>query len=132
MQKTQNLRNCPMNSGRFMAKSGQCQRIKPSRSHEEAVIEELREDPDFAGAYLHGVLEDGNHKEVLTAIRCLAASVNAIAALNLAMSATTRASSPAGSQKRQSAVEVASIQLDPFDPFDIWRASTENSQGVTR
>ena len=44
----------------------------PSRSHEEAVIEDLRSDPEFAAGYLNSVLEDGDQQELMTALRRVA------------------------------------------------------------
>ena len=40
-----------------------------SRSHEEATIEELRDDPEYAAEYLNAVLEDGEQQELLLALR---------------------------------------------------------------
>jgi probable addiction module antidote protein len=45
---------------------------EPSRSHEEATIEELREDPEYAAEYLNAVLEDGDQQELLVALRRVA------------------------------------------------------------
>jgi len=44
----------------------------PHRSHEEATIESLRKDPQFAAEYLNTILEDGDQQELLTALRYLA------------------------------------------------------------
>lgn len=44
----------------------------PHRSHEEATIESLRKDPQFAAEYLNAILEDGDQQELLTALRYLA------------------------------------------------------------
>lgn len=46
--------------------------IAPSRPHEEAVIEELRSDPEYAAGYLNAVLEDGDQQELMTALRRVA------------------------------------------------------------
>ena len=40
-----------------------------SRSHEEATIQEFRDSPEEATAYLNAVLGDGDQKEVLLALR---------------------------------------------------------------
>jgi probable addiction module antidote protein len=40
-----------------------------SRSHEEATVESLRKDPVFAAEYLNSILEDGDQKELLLALR---------------------------------------------------------------
>jgi len=46
--------------------------IPPSRSHEEAFIEEMRDDPAFAAEYLNAVLEDGDQQELMTTLRQIA------------------------------------------------------------
>jgi len=38
---------------------------KASISHDEAVVAELRENPDFAAEYLRAVLEDSDEPEVV-------------------------------------------------------------------
>ena len=40
-----------------------------SRSHEEATVESFRKDPEFAAEYLSSVLEDGDQKELMLALR---------------------------------------------------------------
>ena len=40
-----------------------------SRSHEEATIQEFKDSPHEAAAYLSAVLEDGDQEEVLLALR---------------------------------------------------------------
>ena len=40
-----------------------------SVSHEEATIQEFKDNPQDAAAYLSAVLEDGDHEEVLLALR---------------------------------------------------------------
>lgn len=46
---------------------------RASRSHEEAIIRRLRNDPDFAAEYLKAALEDGDDPRVLLlALRHLA------------------------------------------------------------
>ena len=44
----------------------------PSWSHEEATIESLRRDPQFAAEYLNAILADGDQQELLMALRYLA------------------------------------------------------------
>lgn len=44
----------------------------PYRSHEEATIASLRDDPDFAAEYLNAVLEDGDQQKLLLALRRMA------------------------------------------------------------
>jgi probable addiction module antidote protein len=51
------------------------------RSHEEATIESLRKDPQFAAAYLTTILEDGDQQELLTALRYLAKAFGSAAQL---------------------------------------------------
>ncbi len=45
--------------------------VAASRDHEQATIESLRNDPDFAAAYLDAVLDDGDQQEFLLALRRL-------------------------------------------------------------
>ena len=40
-----------------------------SRSHEGATVESFRKDPTFAAEYLNSVLEDGDQKELMLALR---------------------------------------------------------------
>lgn len=40
-----------------------------SRGHEEATVESFRKDPAFAAEYLNSVLEDGDQKELMLALR---------------------------------------------------------------
>jgi probable addiction module antidote protein len=40
-----------------------------SRSHEEATVESFRKDPALAAEYLNAVLEDGDQKELMLALR---------------------------------------------------------------
>jgi len=40
-----------------------------SRSHEDATIESFRKDPAFAAEYLNSILEDGDQKELMLALR---------------------------------------------------------------
>jgi probable addiction module antidote protein len=46
-------------------------KVPASRDHEDATIETLRSDPEFAAAYLDAVLEDGDQEEFLLALRRL-------------------------------------------------------------
>jgi probable addiction module antidote protein len=39
------------------------------RSHEDATIESLRKDPAFAAEYLNSILEDGDQKKLMLALR---------------------------------------------------------------
>lgn len=46
--------------------------MKPFISHDEAVCESFRKDPELAAEFLNTVLEDGNQQEILTAIKLVA------------------------------------------------------------
>jgi DNA-binding phage protein len=39
------------------------------RSHEEATVESFRKDPIYAAEYLNPILEDGDQKELMLALR---------------------------------------------------------------
>ena len=55
-------------------------RTKASISHDEAMIRQLREDPDFAAEYLRAALEDGDEPRVLLmALRRIAEARGGIA-----------------------------------------------------
>jgi len=45
---------------------------RASRPHEEALIEELRNDPEYTAGYLNAVLQDGDQQELMTALRRVA------------------------------------------------------------
>jgi len=44
----------------------------PYRGHDEATIASFRDDPEFAAEYLNEVLEDGDQRELLLALRRMA------------------------------------------------------------
>ena len=44
----------------------------PYRNHDEATMTSFREDPEFAAEYLNAVLEDGDQRELLLALRRMA------------------------------------------------------------
>ena len=44
----------------------------PYRSHDEATMASFRDDPEFAAEYLNAVLEDGDQRELLIALRRMA------------------------------------------------------------
>ena len=44
----------------------------PYRSHDEATIASFRDDPEFAADYLNAILEDGDQRELLLALRRMA------------------------------------------------------------
>jgi probable addiction module antidote protein len=52
-----------------------------SRSHEEATVASLSDDPNFAAEYLNAVLQDGDQEEVLTALRRMADAFGGVGAL---------------------------------------------------
>ncbi len=54
---------------------------KPSRPHEEELVESLRKDPQFATEYLNSVLEDGDQKEVMLAMRRIAEAFGGVSEL---------------------------------------------------
>jgi probable addiction module antidote protein len=47
---------------------------KPYISHEEAIVESFKKDPDYAAAYLNAVLEDGDQEELMLALRRVASA----------------------------------------------------------
>lgn len=49
-----------------------------SVSHEDATIQELKDNPQEAAAYLSAVLEDGDQKEVMLALRRIAAAFGGV------------------------------------------------------
>ena len=46
----------------------------PYCSHEEAAIENFKNNPQFAADYLNAVLEDGNQEELMLALRRIASA----------------------------------------------------------
>lgn len=52
-----------------------------SRDHDEATVNSLRRDPEFAAEYLTAVLADGNASELLLALRRLADAQGGVPAL---------------------------------------------------
>lgn len=73
---------------------------KRSRTHEEAVVESLRRDPDYAAEYLSALLEDGDQEELMLGLRRLAEAFGGVPqiAKDAALNATTlyRTLSPQG------------------------------------
>lgn len=72
----------------------------PSRSHEQASIEALRADPEYAAAFLSAVLEDGDQQEVMMAMRRMTQAFGGVSKLaeQTELNATTlyRTLSPQG------------------------------------
>ena len=56
--------------------------IPPSRSDEEAVIEELRDDPEYAAEYLNLILEEGNQQELKRALWRIAQAFGGVSELD--------------------------------------------------
>jgi probable addiction module antidote protein len=54
---------------------------KPYIPHNEAAVEMLREDPQFAVEYLNAVLEGGNQKELMLALRRIAEAFGGVSKL---------------------------------------------------
>jgi probable addiction module antidote protein len=76
------------------------------RSHEDATIESFRKDPGFAAEYLDSVLEDGDQKELLVALRRLSEAFGGVSRLavdaNLNPTSLYRALSPRGNPELRS------------------------------
>ena len=75
-------------------------KVPPSSDHNLLVVEMFREDPEFAAEYLNQVLEDGNHEELLLAMRRIAEAFGGITTLakraNLHAKTLYRTLSPQG------------------------------------
>lgn len=81
-------------------------RMPRHRSHEEATIESLQNDPQFAAEYLNAILEDGDQQELLTALRYLARAFGGVSRLaeqaELNATALYRTLSPRGNPELKS------------------------------
>lgn len=79
---------------------------KPYVTHEEATIESFRSDPKFAAEYLNAVLEDGEEKELMLALRRMADAFGGVSKLadEAKLNATTlyRTLSPQGNPELKS------------------------------
>jgi probable addiction module antidote protein len=53
-------------------------KAKPSRSHEQATLQSLRDDPAFAAQYLNDVLEDGDEQELMISMRRIADAMGGV------------------------------------------------------
>ena len=77
-----------------------------SRSHEEATVESLRNDPQFAAEYLNAILEDGEQEELMVALRRLSKAFGGVKKLaaDAELNATTlyRTLSPKGNPELKS------------------------------
>ncbi len=78
----------------------------PHRDHDEMVVEMFREDPEFAAEYLNQVLEDGDQKELMLALRRIAEAFGGVAQLakktNLHAKTLYRTLSPQGNPELKS------------------------------
>ena len=78
----------------------------PHSDHHVMVVEMLREDPEFAAEYLNGVLEDGDQKELLLAMRRIAEAFGGVGELarrtNLHAKTLYRTLSPQGNPELKS------------------------------
>ena len=78
----------------------------PHSDHQAMVVEMLREDPEFAAEYLNGVLEDGDQKELLLAMRRIAEAFGGVGELakrtNLHAKTLYRTLSPQGNPELKS------------------------------
>lgn len=74
--------------------------------HDVMVVEMFREDPEFAAEYLNGVLEDGDQKELLLAMRRIAEAFGGVGELakrtNLHAKTLYRTLSPQGNPELKS------------------------------
>ncbi len=81
-------------------------RAGATRSHSEATIASFRRDPPFAAEYLNAVLEDGDHEELLIALRYMAKAFGGVSAVarKAELNATTlyRTLSPKGNPELRS------------------------------
>lgn len=90
-----------------MTKANTTTRKHPtSVSHEEVTIRMFRDDPEFAAEYLNQVLEDGDQKELLVAMRRIAEAFGGVAELarrtNLHAKTLYRTLSPHGNPELKS------------------------------
>ena len=90
-----------------MTKANTTTRKHPtSVSHEVVTIRMFRDDPEFAAEYLNQVLEDGDQKELLVAMRRIAEAFGGVAELarrtNLHAKTLYRTLSPQGNPELKS------------------------------
>jgi len=81
-------------------------KLVASRSHEEATIESFRKDAAFAAEYLNSVLEDGDQKELMLALRRMSEAFGGVSKLaaeaNLNVNTLYRTLSPKGNPELKS------------------------------
>lgn len=81
-----------------------------SRSHEEAVIELLKNDIEFTATYLDNVLSDGDQEELMTALRRVAIAKGGVQQIanNASLNPTTiyKTLSPKGNPELKSFVSI--------------------------
>jgi probable addiction module antidote protein len=97
---------------RFQTKDGKNMKHKPSISHDEAVVRQLREDPEFAAEYLKAAIEDTEEPKVLLlALRRLADAKGGVAkvakAAGIERESLYRALSARGNPRLSTLVAVA-------------------------
>lgn len=98
---------------------------KPYITHDEASIEMLREDPQFAAEYLNAVLEDDDQEELMRALRHIAEAFGGVAKLaeQAELNAATlyRTLSPQGNPQLKSLTSILKaigmrITVQPLKP----------------
>lgn len=81
-------------------------KVSPSVAHDDAVVEMFRVDPAFAAEFLNQVLADGDQKELLIAMRRIAAAFGGVPELarrtKLHAKTLYRTLSPAGNPELKS------------------------------
>jgi probable addiction module antidote protein len=98
---------------------------KPYITHNEVATEMLREDRQFAAEYLNAVLEDGDQKELMLALRRIAKAFGGVSKLaeQAELNATTlyRTLSPQGNPELKSLTSILKaigmrIAVQPLKP----------------
>ena len=56
-------------------------RALPYRNHDDATVASFRDDPEFAAEYLNAVLEDGDQRELMLALRRMATAFGGVSRL---------------------------------------------------
>ena len=78
----------------------------PYRSHDEATTASFRDDPEFAAEYLNEVLDDGDQRELLLALRRMAKAFGGVPKLaqttDLNVTSLYRTLSPRGNPELRS------------------------------
>ena len=83
-------------------------KTKPYHSHEEATVEVFRRDPAFAAEYLSHILEEGDHTDLLLALRQISEAFGGVSRLaekaELNATALYRTLSPKGNPELKTLV----------------------------